>query len=129
MHANDKSIEFAPVEPERNPKQKKISFLTSCRDEIEVVPIDNDDDIEAHNVGRCRYYKVAIKCRGVQTVMVFIRSERSGHSRPPLQKCCKAAPRKKCREAFTTVVLNQGGFNEVVSRVRWTLSDILTYYE
>ena len=32
----------------------------------------------------------------------------------------KAAPPKKCREASTTVVLNQGGF-EVVSRVRWTL--------
>ena len=57
-------------------------------------------------------------------VMVFIRS---GRSRPPLQKCCKAAPPKKCREASATVVPNQGGFDEVVSRVRWTLSDILTY--
>ena len=60
-------------------------------------------------------------------VMVFIRSERSGRSRPPLQKCCKAAPLKKSREASATVVPNQGGFDEVVSRVRWTLSDILTY--
>ena len=53
--------------------------------------------------------------------MVFIRSERSGRFRPPLQKCRKAAPPKKCREVSTTVVLNQGGFDEVVSRVRWTL--------
>ena len=35
--------------------------------------------------------------------------------------------------AYRTVVLNRGsvelqGFDEVVSRVRWTLSDILTYY-
>ena len=37
------------------------------------------------------------------------------------------APPKKCGEASTTVVLNQRGFDEVVSRVRWTLSDILTY--
>ena len=41
-----------------------------------------------------------------------------------LQKCCKAAPPKKCREASTTVVLIQGGFD---ARVRWTLSDILPY--
>ena len=55
-------------------------------------------------------------------VMVFIRTERSGRSRPLLQKCRKAAPPKKCRrEVSTAVVLNQGGFDEVVSRVRWTL--------
>ena len=42
------------------------------------------------------------------SVMVFIRSERSGRSRPSLQKCRKAAPPKKCRKASTTVVLNQG---------------------
>ena len=30
-------------------------------------------------------------------------------------------PQKKCREVSTTVVLYQGGFDEVVSRVRWTL--------
>ena len=47
------------------------------------------------------------------------RAERS--LQPPLQKCRKAAPPKKCREVSTTVVLNQGGFNEVVSRVPWTL--------
>ena len=52
------------------------------------------------------------------------RAERSLQA--PLQKCRKAAPPKKCREASTTVVLNQGGFDEVVSRVRWTLTDILT---
>ena len=39
----------------------------------------------------------------------------------PLQKCRKAAPPKKCCEVSTTVDLNQGGFDEVVSRVRWTL--------
>ena len=54
-------------------------------------------------------------------VMAFIRSERSGRSSPLLQKCRKAALPKKCREVSTTVVLNQGGFDEVVSRVRWTL--------
>ena len=43
MHANNKPIEFAAVEPKRDPKQRKISFVTSCRDEIEVVPIANDD--------------------------------------------------------------------------------------
>ena len=34
----------------------------------------------------------------VVPVMVFIWSERSGRSRPPLQKCRKTAPPKKCRE-------------------------------
>ena len=53
--------------------------------------------------------------------MVFIRS---GRSRPPLPK---QPPPKKCREASTTVVLKQEGFDEVVSSVRWTISDILTY--
>ena len=47
------------------------------------------------------------------------RAERSLQA--PLQKCRRAAPPKKCREVSTTVVLNQGGFDEVVSRVRWTL--------
>ena len=57
----------------------------------------------------------------MSSVMVFIRSEMSGRSSPPLQKCRKAAPPKKWRKVSTTVVLNQGGFDEVVSRVRWTL--------
>ena len=34
----------------------------------------------------------------LQAVMVFIWGERSGRSRPPLQKCRKAAPPKKCRK-------------------------------
>ena len=54
--------------------------------------------------------------------MVFIRSERSGRSRPPLQKCRKAAPPKKCREVSTTVVLNQGGFGG-----RWNLPNTKIY--
>ena len=116
MHANDKSIEFAPVEPERNPKQKKRSFLTSCRDEIEVVPIDNDDDIEAHNVGRCRYYNVAIKCRGVQTVMVFIRSERSGHSRPPSKNVAKQSPVKNAAKLLPQWFLTRVGSTKSFQR-------------
>ena len=38
----------------------------------------------------------------IHSVMVFIWSERSGRSRPTLQKCRKADPPKKCREASTT---------------------------
>ena len=49
------------------------------------------------------------------------RAERSLQA--PLQICRKAAPPKKCREVSTTVVLNHGGFDEVVSRFggRWIL--------
>ena len=53
--------------------------------------------------------------------MVFVRSERCGRSMSLPPKMSQSSPPKKCREASTTVVLNQGGFDEVVSRVPWTL--------
>ena len=44
--------------------------------------------------------KLSTTYQKMQPVMVFIWSERSGRSRPPLQKCRKAAPPppKKCRK-------------------------------
>ena len=49
------------------------------------------------------------------------RAERSLQAPPP-KNVAKQPPPKKCREVSTTVVLNQGGFDEVISRVRWTLN-------
>ena len=52
-HANNKTIGFTPVETKPDPKQTKLSFLTTRREEIEILPVDNNEGIEMINSHVC----------------------------------------------------------------------------
>ena len=66
-----------------------------------------------------RANEAIITCRDSSDGFCTERAVRSLHVPPP--KMSQSSPPKKCREASTTVAVNQGGFDEVVSKVPWTL--------